>query len=100
MSSTSHCGSTPLPPTTPLMQFAATNAVSLTPFGLMTLDSLRLEKGYRDFGVDIDNSGTPLEAGLQFVVDYNKEELYRSRGAVAAARSRRSRASSGSGPAR
>ena len=58
-----------------LMQFAATNAVSLTPFGLMTLDSLRLEKGYRDFGVDIDNSDTPLEAGLQFVVDYNKESF-------------------------
>ena len=58
-----------------LMEFAAANAVTLTDFGLMTLDSLRLEKGYRDFGVDIDNSDTPLEAGLEFVVDFNKESF-------------------------
>jgi 4-methylaminobutanoate oxidase (formaldehyde-forming) len=40
--------------------------------GLMALDSLRLEKGYRDFGVDIDNTDTPLDAGLGFVVDLTK----------------------------
>jgi len=40
--------------------------------GLMALESLRLEKGYRDFAVDIDNTDTPLEAGLGFVVDLNK----------------------------
>ncbi len=40
--------------------------------GLLALDSLRLEKGYRDFGVDIDNTDTPLEAGLGFVVDLDK----------------------------
>lgn len=43
--------------------------------GLMALDSLRLEKGYRDFGVDIDNTDTPLEVGLGFVVDFNKLEF-------------------------
>jgi 4-methylaminobutanoate oxidase (formaldehyde-forming) len=43
--------------------------------GLMALDSLRLEKGYRDFGVDIDNTDTPLEAGLGFVVDLTKPEF-------------------------
>ena len=43
--------------------------------GLMALDSLRLEKGYRDFGVDIDNTDTPLEAGLGFVVDFNKDDF-------------------------
>jgi 4-methylaminobutanoate oxidase (formaldehyde-forming) len=58
-----------------LMEFAATNAVTLTDFGLMSLDSLRLEKGYRDFGVDIDNSDTPLEAGLDFVVDFSKPDF-------------------------
>lgn len=43
--------------------------------GLMALESLRLEKGYRDFGVDIDNTDTPLEAGLGFVVDFNKPDF-------------------------
>ena len=41
----------------------------------MALESLRLEKGYRDFGVDIDNTDTPLEAGLGFVVDLTKEHF-------------------------
>jgi 4-methylaminobutanoate oxidase (formaldehyde-forming) len=40
--------------------------------GLMALDSLRLEKGYRDFAVDIDNTDTPLQAGLGFVVDFSR----------------------------
>ena len=43
--------------------------------GLMALDSLRLEKGYRDFGVDIDNTDTPLQAGLGFVVDFTKPDF-------------------------
>ncbi len=40
--------------------------------GLQALDSLRLEKAYRDYGHDIDNTDTPLEVGLGFCVDYNK----------------------------
>jgi glycine cleavage system T protein len=43
--------------------------------GLVALESLRLEKGYRDFGVDIDNTDTPLEAGLGFVVDLGKPDF-------------------------
>jgi glycine cleavage system aminomethyltransferase T len=43
--------------------------------GLMALESLRLEKGYRDFGVDIDNTDTPVEAGLGFVVDMRKPDF-------------------------
>jgi 4-methylaminobutanoate oxidase (formaldehyde-forming) len=43
--------------------------------GLMALDSLRLEKGYRDYGVDIDNTDTPLAAGLGFVVDFEKGDF-------------------------
>jgi 4-methylaminobutanoate oxidase (formaldehyde-forming) len=43
--------------------------------GLLALDSLRLEKGYRDLGVDIDNTDTPLEAGLGFVVDLEKGDF-------------------------
>ncbi len=40
--------------------------------GLLALESLRLEKGYRDFAVDIDNTDTPLQAGLGFAVDFTK----------------------------
>jgi 4-methylaminobutanoate oxidase (formaldehyde-forming) len=47
-------------------------AHNLTHAGLQTLNSLRLEKGYRDFGHDIDNCDTPLEAGLGFAVKLNK----------------------------
>ncbi|MCC6863258.1 MAG: GcvT family protein [Rhodobacteraceae bacterium] len=47
--------------------------------GLMALESLRLEKGYRDFGVDIDNTDTPLEMGLGFVVDMSKDFIGRDR---------------------
>jgi 4-methylaminobutanoate oxidase (formaldehyde-forming) len=40
--------------------------------GLQTLNSLRLEKGYRDYGHDLDNMDTPLEAGLGFAVAFDK----------------------------
>jgi glycine cleavage system aminomethyltransferase T/glycine/D-amino acid oxidase-like deaminating enzyme len=40
--------------------------------GLKALSSLRLEKGYRDYGHDIDNTDTVLEAGLGFAVDLKK----------------------------
>ena len=43
--------------------------------GLMALEFLRLEKGYRDFAVDIDNTDTPLNAGLGFVVDFTKPDF-------------------------
>lgn len=41
--------------------------------GLKALGSLRLEKGYRDYGHDIDNTDTVLEAGLSFTIDWDKE---------------------------
>ncbi len=40
--------------------------------GLAALNSLRLEKGYRDYGLDIDVTDTPLEAGLGFAVAWDK----------------------------
>ena len=40
--------------------------------GLQALDSLRLEKFYRDYGNDVDNMDNPLEAGLGFFVDFDK----------------------------
>jgi 4-methylaminobutanoate oxidase (formaldehyde-forming) len=40
--------------------------------GMAALSSLRLEKGYRDFGHDIDNEDTPYEVGLGFAVELDK----------------------------
>ena len=54
------------------MLLEAGEAVGLKHAGLNALDTLRLEKGYRDYGNDIDNMDTPLEVGLGFVVDLSK----------------------------
>ena len=40
--------------------------------GLKALASLRMEKGYRDYGHDLDNCDTLLEAGLGFTADFAK----------------------------
>ncbi len=54
--------------------------------GLKALSSLRLEKGYRDYGHDIDNTDTVLEAGLGFAVALDKPGGFTGRDAVAAQR--------------
>ena len=41
--------------------------------GLKALGSLRLEKGYRDYGHDLDNTDTLVQAGLGFTADMKKE---------------------------
>lgn len=40
--------------------------------GIQALYSLRTEKGYRDYGHDIDNTDNPLEVGLGFAVKIDK----------------------------
>jgi len=40
--------------------------------GLQALNSLRIEKAYRDYGGDIDNTDSPLEVGLGYFVDFDK----------------------------
>lgn len=40
--------------------------------GLKALGSLRLEKGYRDYGHDVDNTDKLLEVGLGFTCDFKK----------------------------
>jgi glycine cleavage system aminomethyltransferase T/glycine/D-amino acid oxidase-like deaminating enzyme len=40
--------------------------------GFQALNTLRLEKAYRDYGYDIDNTDTPLEAGLGSFLDFAK----------------------------
>jgi 4-methylaminobutanoate oxidase (formaldehyde-forming) len=52
--------------------------------GLKALASLRMEKGYRDYGHDIDNTDSVLEAGLGFAVDLEKPGGFVGREAVLA----------------
>ncbi len=40
--------------------------------GLKALASLRLEKGYRDYGHDMDNTDDPFEVGLGFTIKLEK----------------------------
>jgi glycine cleavage system aminomethyltransferase T/glycine/D-amino acid oxidase-like deaminating enzyme len=54
--------------------------------GLQAMSGLRLEKGYRDMGVDIDNTDTPLEAGLGFAVAWDKPRGFIGRDALLRAR--------------
>ena len=51
--------------------------------GMQTLSSLRLEKAYRDFGVDVDNTDNPIEAGLGFAVRLDKPGGFIGRDALA-----------------
>jgi 4-methylaminobutanoate oxidase (formaldehyde-forming) len=52
--------------------------------GLKALASLRMEKGYRDYGHDIDNTDSVLEAGLGFAVDLKKPGGFLGKDAVVA----------------
>jgi 4-methylaminobutanoate oxidase (formaldehyde-forming) len=51
---------------------AAGADVGLQHAGFQALNTLRLEKAYRDYGYDIDNMDTPLEVGLGFAVCFDK----------------------------
>jgi 4-methylaminobutanoate oxidase (formaldehyde-forming) len=55
--------------------------------GLKALASLRMEKAYRDYGHDIDNTDTVLEAGLGFAVHLDKPGGFLGREAVLAQKS-------------
>ncbi len=50
--------------------------------GLKALASLRMEKAYRDYGHDIDNTDSVLEVGLGFAVDLKKPNGFIGRDAV------------------
>ena len=63
---------------------AAGERVGLVHAGLKTLASCRMEKGYRDYGHDIDNTDTVLEAGLGFAVDLKKPGGFLGKDAVVA----------------
>jgi heterotetrameric sarcosine oxidase gamma subunit len=65
---------------------AAGGDLGFAPVGLSAMSGLRLEKGYRDFGVDIDNTDNPLEAGLGFAVAWDKPGGFIGRDALLRAR--------------
>jgi 4-methylaminobutanoate oxidase (formaldehyde-forming) len=66
----------------------AGHAVDLRHAGLKALGSLRMEKGYRDYGHDIDNTDSVLEAGLGFAVALDKPGGFIGRDAVLAQKAR------------
>lgn len=63
---------------------AAGENYGLVHAGLKTLASMRMEKGYRDYGHDIDNTDSVLEAGLGFAVDLKKPGGFLGKEAVVA----------------
>ncbi|MBC00339.1 MAG: FAD-dependent oxidoreductase [Rhodobacteraceae bacterium] len=52
--------------------FEAGADLGLRDAGYFALEALRLEKGYRAWGRDLDPDVTPFEAGLAFAVDFDK----------------------------
>jgi glycine cleavage system aminomethyltransferase T len=52
---------------------AAGEDLDVRPMGGGALESMRLEKGYRLWGTDVDTDVTPFEAGLRFAVDTETE---------------------------
>jgi 4-methylaminobutanoate oxidase (formaldehyde-forming) len=67
---------------------AAGEEFGLAHAGLKALSSLRMEKGYRDYGHDIDNTDGPYEAGLGFALDLKKPEGFVGKEAVLAQKAR------------
>jgi aminomethyltransferase len=53
--------------------FAAGAAYGIKPIGLGARDTLRLEMGYCLYGNDIDDTTSPLEAGLGWITKFNKD---------------------------
>src|SRR5262249_21620222 len=76
----------PTEPALPLYDriVAAGEPLGLRHAGLKALASLRMEKAYRDYGHDIDNTDTVLEAGLGFAVRLDKPGGFIGRDAVLA----------------
>ena len=75
---------------------AAGADLGFRPVGLQAMSGLRLEKGYRDIGVDIDNTDNPIEAGLGFAVAWDKPGGFVGRDALLEARAARAAAPAGS----
>ncbi len=57
--------------------FKAGASQNIRPIGLGARDTLRLEMGYCLYGNDIDDTTSPLEAGLGWITKFNKEFISR-----------------------
>jgi aminomethyltransferase len=53
--------------------FEAGKAAGIKPIGLGARDTLRLEMGFCLYGNDIDNTTSPLEAGLGWITKFSKD---------------------------
>ncbi len=58
------------------MLVEAGKELNLSHAGLKALGSLRMEKGYRDYGHDMDNTDDPFETGLGFTVKLDKSSNF------------------------
>lgn len=67
--------------------FESGRGEGLKPCGLGCRDTLRLEMGYALYGNDIDEATTPLEANLEFAVDFDNRNFI-GRAALVAQRER------------
>ena len=56
--------------------WSAGEPLGARPCGYRAIESLRLEKGYRAWGGEINTETTPLEAGLEFAVAMAKEDFH------------------------
>ncbi|VAV89414.1 Sarcosine dehydrogenase, partial [hydrothermal vent metagenome] len=61
--------------------------------GMETLESARTEAGRRDYGLDMENTDTPLEAGVGFALDFEKPGGFIGRDALLKQREHRPYAS-------
>lgn len=61
---------------------AAGRDLDLRHAGYVALNTLRLEAGYRDWGADVSDEDTPLEAGLGFTIAWNKGADFIGRAAL------------------
>ena len=57
--------------------------------GMETLESTRTEAKRLDYGLDMENSDSPLEAGLGFAIDFDKPDGFVGRDALLAQRENR-----------
>ncbi|MFV1999507.1 MAG: FAD-dependent oxidoreductase [Acidimicrobiia bacterium] len=57
--------------------------------GMETLESTRTEAGRRDYGLDMENTDTPLEAGVAFALDFDKPAGFVGRAALLSQRAQR-----------
>ena len=62
----------------------AGTAHGLAHAGMATLESTRTEAGRLDYGLDMENSDSPLEAGLEFAIDFDKPGGFIGRDALVA----------------